>query len=362
MSTVSKRLITMFLGILFIFIAFVLKSGLLRPILAFMGIISLTYSNAIERPNKKLFLTLFAIIFFFFMVALDYLVVTSMKKEPIFAYSIVSTGKNKVYNAIGYRVWVCSDKDSSFKVDPLYKLGYYCSTQDITAESVNNLLPKISSDFNRYKDTYIKVTGRLSKVINSTELYMNTYNDDGEDILFDDDYILDVNFNMESLELSKYNIKDEITVVGKVTSKDNNKIRIIDSNFVTSSAFESNDDYNFDVNTNMYCQYDKVLWFETKNNIFYKSCINDLSINLSGGNYKLEAALKTGLISFEDLKDSAQGYLTNSKDKSVIYTFNNFKILECDPSTSRDVIIGKNEMTFDDGYCKSYIDFDEEGL
>ena len=355
MSKVSRRLISMFLGVILIVIAFILKTGYIRAILAFLGIISLTYSNTVERNNKKLFLTLFAIIFFFFMVALDYLVVGAFKREPIFSYNIVSIGKNKVYNAIGYRVWVCNgkDKDKVFKLDPLYKLGYYCSTQDMTADNINNALPKIINDFDRYKDNYIKITGRLSKIVNETELYMNTYKEINEQYVYDD-LLLDVNFNMPSLEMSKYKVDDELTIVGKVTSKDNNSVKIIDSNFVTVGSVESNEDYNFDVNTNIYCQYDKELWFETKDKIIYKSCINDIKLNISGGNYTFEAALKNGVITMEDLRMAAEGYLTNSKDNAVIYTFNNFKILECDPSNSKDVIIGRPEMSFDDGYCKTY--------
>lgn len=356
MSTVSKRLLTMFGGIILILIALILNSGIIRPIFIFIGIILLAISNSIERNNNKFFLPLFLIIFFFFMVAIDYLLVTSLKKEPIFTYSIVSTGKNKVYNAFGYRVWKCDDNENTFKVDPLYKLGYLCSTQDMTTESINNALPKIYSDFKRYKDNYIKVTGKLSKIVNNTEIYMNTYDDNGDDISFNDNYILDVHFNMANQEVSKYTINDEITIVGKVSAKEDNKIKIIDSNFVVVGVFEQNDDYDFDVNTNIYCQYDKELWFETKEKLFFKSCINSINLNISGGNYTLEAALKNGVVTLEDLKNSSLGYLTNSKDKSIIYTFNNFKILECDPSSSKDVIIGRPEMSFDDGYCKTYTD------
>ena len=355
MSTVSKRLMLMFGGIVFILLAFILNSGIIRAILMFLGIISLTISNSIERNNKKVFIPLFLLIFFFFMVATDYLLVTSLKKEPIFAYSVVSTGKDKVYNAIGYRVWVCNDKENTFKVDPLYKLGYLCSTQDMVAESINNVLPKIYSDFNRYKDSYIKITGKLTKIVNETEIYMNTYKEIDNEIVYDEDYELDVHFNMANQEVAKYNLNDEITIVGKVISKED-AIKIIDSNFVTVGVFESSDEYDFDVNTNIYCQYDKNLWFETKEKIYYKSCINSISLNISGGNYTIEAALKNGVVSLEDLKNSSLGYLTNSKDKSVIYTFNNFKILECDPSSSKDVIIGRNEMSFDDGYCKTHND------
>ena len=347
MSQVSRRLISMFTGIFLIIVSFILKGGIFRPILNFIGIILLTYSNACERSNKKLFLPLFGIIFFFFMVALDYLAVTTLKKEPIFAYSIVSTGNNKVYNAIGYRVWICDEKEKIFKVDPLYKLGYYCSTQDMTSESINNILPHI------FEDSYIKITGRLTKIVNTTEIYMNTYKEDSDTYLYDD-YILDVNFNVPSLEISKYNLNDDITIVGKVTSKTDNTIKIIDSNFVTIGSYETSETYNFDVNTNIYCQYDKELWFETKDKVFYKSCINNISLNIADGNYKLEAALNNGVITYEDIKNAAEGFLTNSKDKSVIYIFNNFKVLECDPTSSRDVIIGRTEMTFEDGYCKSY--------
>ena len=95
MSTVSKRLLTMFIGIILIVIAFILNSGVIRVILAVSGIVFLTISNSLERNNKKLFLSLFAIIFFCFLVSLDYLIVGAFKKSPIFSYSIIKTNTSQ---------------------------------------------------------------------------------------------------------------------------------------------------------------------------------------------------------------------------------------------------------------------------
>ena len=84
MSTVSKRLITLFIGIGLILIAFILNSGVIRVILAILGLAFLTISNSLERSNKKIFLVLFSIVFFCFLVSLDYLIVGAFKKHQYF--------------------------------------------------------------------------------------------------------------------------------------------------------------------------------------------------------------------------------------------------------------------------------------
>lgn len=358
MSDVSKRLTSLFFGVLFVVFGFVTKTIILRPILVVLGIILLTISNSIERNNKKIFIPLFFILFSLFIIALDYLIVGAFKKAPIFSYSIVKTADSTVYNAIGYRVWICNDKNNTFKVDNLYKLGYYCSSYNITAENIDNILPKLYNNFELYQDAYIKVTGRISSIISNQELYMQIYDEQ-----FDDDYVLDVQFNFSTEEITKHKILDEVTLIGKVASKEGNIIKIVDSNFMTKSDISnSNLSYKFDVNSNIYCAYDKELWFKLDNRVYYRSCINSIDINVNNESYDLSFALKNNIVSLDDLKDLSEGFLTNSKDESKIYIYNSFKILECNNSVNSEIILGKSSMSFDDGYCKATIVEGELGL
>lgn len=367
MKQVTLRLITLFIGIILIIISLLLNDfGCLRFILCLLGIISLTISNSIERNNKKVFIPLFAILFTLFMISTDYLFVCMFKKVPIFSYSIVTNNNNKVYNAIGYRVWICNDATYTFKVDPLYKLGYYCATKDMESVDVNNILPILNNNFDAYKDSYIKITGRINKIISSSELTMQTYVKSDNAYDYADDITIDYTFNIPSSEVSKHNVNDEVTIAGKVDSKtgEDNKvtIKIIDASFMTVNNTSEDTSYNFDVNENIYCQYDKELWFETDDHIYYKSCIDDLNLTILNNQYNLMYALKNHLITLNELKDEASGYLTNSKDNSVLYNYNNFKLLICDSSYSKDVIIGKTTMSFDDGYCKNLEDNESLGV
>src|SRR5574344_56490 len=164
MNSISKRFISLILGLILIFIAFILnKYECLRAILCILGIVLLTYSNSIERSHKKVFIPLFAFIFTCLMISTDYLMVCTLKHVPIFAYSIATTDNSTVYNALGYRVWKCSE-DNTLKVDPLYKLGYYCSISSMKSQDINNLLPVLINNFETYQDTYIKLTGKVTKV------------------------------------------------------------------------------------------------------------------------------------------------------------------------------------------------------
>ena len=358
MNNELKRLITMFLGLILIIVGFVINKEILRPILVLLGIISLTISNAIERNNKKVFIPLFAIIFFLLMVALDYLVVGAFKKTPIFSYSIVSTNKSTVYNAIGYRVWVCHNT-KDFKVDPLYKLGYYCSNKDITAESINNILPKIVDNFDLYKDAYMKINGKVSKIVSDKEFYMQVYDEIDNTLTFNNAYILDINFNYANEALKNYKELDDVTIVGKIDSFDGNMVKVIDSNFLTRTDNNNTDQYTFDVNSNIYCEYDKDMWFMNGNIAIYRSCINSLDVKLNDKLYDLSFAIKNNMMTLDELKDAAEGFLTNSKDASKIYIYNNFRMLECE---NTDIIIGKESLSFDNGYCNAYIRSDEKGV
>lgn len=348
MNKVNKRFITMAIGIILLVIALLMsKFNLIRFILCLLSIILLTYSNQLERSNKKVFIPLFVIIFFLFIVSLDYLVVGAFKKPPILSYSIVSTNYGSVYNAIGYRVWSCKDK--SFKVDTLYKQGFYCEKEAMSAESINNVLSSVYYNFDNYKDTYIKVIGRVSGVLDNNSFYMQMFKEENNLIKFDDTVKLYVEFDYANKDVSSLAVNSVVTVLGKIDRKDNNNIYMIDSSFTKESV--SSGDVIFGAETNVYCEYERQLWFQTSDNIFYKSCIEDVNLKINDNVYNLQNAIQNNLITLSEIMDEASGYQTQSKDNSKIYKFNDFNMLVCDPNVSRDVIIGRTEMGFSDGYC-----------
>ena len=348
MNKVNKRFISMAIGIVLLLIALLLsKFGLLRAILCILSIIILTYSNQLERTNKKVFIPVFVIIFSFFVIALDYLVVGALKKPPILAYSIVSSNNGTVYNAIGYRVWSC--KDNTFKVDPLYKQGYYCDKETMNAENINNVLSTIADNFNDYKDSYVKIIGRVSGIVDENSFYMQMFKEENNLIRFDDTVKLYVQFDYKNKDIAKLSVNSIVTVLGRIDRMDEDNIYMIDSSFNKESM--SSGDVVFGAETNVYCEYDKQLWFQTSDNIYYKSCIEDVNLKINNNVYNLQNAIQNNLITLDEIKDEAIGYQTQSKDGSRIYKFKDFNIMVCDPNISRDVIIGRTEMDFTDGYC-----------
>ena len=348
MNTVTKRFISMLIGVLLLAVALLMsKFNLIRAILCILSIIVLAYANQLERHNKKLFIPLFVIIFTFFVIALDYLVVASFKKSPIFSYNIVTTKYGTVYNAIGYRVWSCKNND--FKVDPLYKLGYYCEKESMTSENINNVLSTIVENFDNYKDSYVKIIGRVSKILDDKSFYMQMFREDNNIIKFDETTKLYVEFNYKNNDVAGLANNSIITVVGKIDRKEGNNIYMIDSTFTREAI--SSGDVLFGAETNIYCEYDKQLWFQTSDNIFYKSCIEDVNLKINDNIYNLQNAILNNLITLSEIEDEALGYQTQSKDNSRMYNFKDFKMLVCDPNVSKDIIVGRSEMDFSDGYC-----------
>ena len=99
------------------------------------------------------------------------------------------------------------------------------------------------------------------------------------------------------------------------------------------------------------CEYAKEYWFATSDNMYYRSCVKDISMKVNGIIYNLESALQNDIISLDEIKNEANAYLTQSKDNSKMYVYDYFKILVCDSSRSKDIIIGQTSMEFSDGYC-----------
>ena len=348
MSIVKKRIISLILGVIFLGIALILNSfNLVRAILAITSVILITYSMQLERDSKKIFIPLYVIVLTFFVIGVDYLNVAMFKRTPIITLSIVSNEHGTVYNAIGYRVWKCDDEQT--KLDPLYKIGYYCEASYMSAESINNVLPLIVSNFEHYKNNYVKIIGRVTKIESDTSFYMYAYSDKDNIVKYNQEYKLVVNFNYADNKISKLQENDIVTVIGKVENKNGNEVFLVDSRI--KDEITSQGDVTFDAENNIYCEYDKELWFQTDNNIFYRSCINDVNIRIDNREYNLLNAISNNVITLQQITEESQGYNTQSKDNSIMYVFKDFNILVCDPAYSRDVIVGRTTMSFEDGYC-----------
>ena len=348
MNVVTKRFISLIIGIILLVIGLLLnRFNMIRFFLCLVSIILLTYSSQLERDNKKLFIPLCAIFFFFFILSLDYLCVCTLKRIPIFSYSVVKNEEGTVYNSFGYRVWSC--KNNTFKVDPLYKVGYFCDVRNAREENINNVLSTVVNNFDEYKGTYVKIIGRVASVIDSKSFYMQSYKEENGIIKFDETNKLYVLFDVEDKTVSNLMSGSVITVSGKIERKEDSDIYMIDSKVVKENESAGK---LYVENDNGKCEYAKEYWFSTSTNTYYKSCIKDINMNINNNNYNLASALQNNIITLDEIKNEANAYLTQSKDNSKMYVYDYFKILVCDSSKNNDIIIGQTTMEFGDGYCK----------
>ena len=238
MSIVAKRFITLLIGILLLFIALLLnRLNIIRAIFVLISIILLTYSFSIERTNKKVFTPLFVILFFSFVTSLDYLNCVMFKHTPILAYSIVKVDAGTVYNALGYRVWNCTN--DTFKVDPMYKIGYYCKENTMTSESINNVLTSINDNFEDFQDNYVSVIGRVKEVVDNKTFIMQMFKDDDGIIKFNESINLYVEFNYEYKDLDSLNQNTLVVVLGKISKKEGNNIYMVDSKISKQSSIDN---------------------------------------------------------------------------------------------------------------------------
>lgn len=353
----KKSMIKLIIGLILIISAYFLNNlTILRQIMIIVGIIFISIVLTATREKKKLFFVIYIFILTSISLMSDYLVCKYFIKQPIFAYNIIKNDKVRVDNAFGYRVWQCLDTGKII-VDPLYKLGYFCNSDDIKEESINNVMSDLDNNYESYFNNFIKVKGRITKKVSATELELNSYTEENDVIKYDGNKVLKVMFNTVNKDIDNYLNNDEIILVGRIDNKyQSNNISYV---VMVDSAIILNNYEVFSVNVvkKNNCEADKEYYFGYGDYTFYKSCIN--SINIIGNESReLNYVMRTGKITLDSLLSKAYEVDSQSIDNSKLYLYNDYRIVVCD---NKDVIIGTEKLEIN-SYCHSYIDNEEKGV
>lgn len=347
------------LGLLLMLISYgVQRLKYYRIVLLILGFIifltSILFLFKKKITNTPLFI-FFSIIAVFLT---DSIIAITFSRIPIFSYNVVTSNNSKVYNAIGYRVWACEGKP--FKVDTLYKLGYYCDASDIEETDSNAFLSEIVDKYDDYKNKYVKINGKISRKegvnyiemqsYQSTEVSLNGY------VSFSDDITLRVVFKNGASELSSYDIYDNITVVGKIwylrEVADNKYIVYMDDSKIIN---EVNYD-NFEIITTNQdnCEYDQKILYKALDYNLYSSCLKNIIVKFDQNNvYELSSALSSGKININNILDKREN-LEQDSSSNELYIYKDFNIVKCSEEAGGDIIIGTNLLTLENAYCGIY--------
>ena len=160
------RILLLIIGLILLISAYALnKYNLLRTILLIIGLILLVVQSVLERNHKFIFAILFTLIYLGFAITIDYIVVKTFHKTPVLTINIMTTDNVKIYNSLGYRVWQCDTSKEEYIVDPLNKLGYFCSTDNMNTININVISKELVNNYKKYQNTFIKLDGKVSSII-----------------------------------------------------------------------------------------------------------------------------------------------------------------------------------------------------
>lgn len=358
------KLIIFIIGIILIFCSMIFNElNYLRIIINIIGIILLIVGTVYDDSSKLKLLPVFFFLYLVIAILIDSILVMNFKTIPVYSYNIITSNNSKVYNAIGYRVWDCEGKER--KVDRFYRLGYYCDVSNMEAIDSNAFLNNVVDNYDDYKNSYLKITGKISKKEANDYIEMQTYQSNAITlngyVNFSDSVTLRVIFNTREELLNNYDVYDSITVVGKIwyiKSTENKYVVYMDDSIIVDNNNFNN--YEVIITKNNNCQVDKKLLFAGGDYNIYSHCLSNVIVRFDENNiYELSSALSSGKIKLDDLLSKSLDVLINDNDGSNLYIFDKYSIIKCNEYTGSDVIIGDENLSFEDAYC-GIQDLDDE--
>ncbi len=309
--------------------------------------------------NKKKLLPLYALIYLIVFILLDSICVVTLHKIPVFTLSIVTKDNVRVHNALGYKVWQCNKNNSEeLVIEPFYRKGYACDIDDIDNVNINDLITSLNNNFDEYRNTYVKVTGKISKKDGQNYIEMQAYQENEESmngyVTFSETITLAIMFSENTEALDVYDIYDEITVVGLIKNMESidGKRTIYMYEAKLTSIINLNT-YTITATRSKKCKEDKKLIYETTEDKIYTYCLEDIIVKYNDDNleYELPSVLSSNKLDINTMIDNHDSKKTNKYNKNILYKYYTYNILVCDKETSKDVIIMSPKLDFDDVKC-----------
>ena len=336
----QKRLVIFWgIGLVFLLSPYFLNSyNILRLVSVIVGILLIVVSlQVIKKENIALGVVL-GLVLLLASYGVDYFLVKNRSRVPIYAYVVDSSKSISTYNSFSYRVYDCKDKRV---FDQGYKLNYACSSDDLKQVNVNELLSEASEKYKEYKNMFINITGKISKIIGNDSielaLYSKNENSLNGNVSFNLNYILDVKTNED---LSRYRIYDYINVVGRVSElkKTNEGYTIIlkDTVLIPSSLYK---EYSFEiVNSDK-----KELTNLVKDKNYYYYGINSVNVKYDSDNiYELSYLLTDNRFTWADLiKNVSYETIKDEEEQEIAkyYILDKFKLLDCN---DKKIVVNKS--------------------
>lgn len=347
----KRKIIMLLIGLLLIIIPFIINSyNVLRLISVLIGLILIEIALIINTKNKAWRIVIYPLLFISFVFAIDYGIVHLFNRVPIFANAVKSSKKVETYNSLFYRVYDCNNK---LIIDDLYLKEYQCSPKALDTTDVTSFLNNVIENYREYKDEFVKVEGKVSKVNGTYNLEMQGYTLTEDPIngyvLFSDNITLEVNFN-NILDLTNYKVYDSLTVIGRIDELlkkgEFYTLKLQDSIILQSDLYDT---FDISIIEKSKCENDKVEYAKTTDLTYYTSCLDNIFVKYDDENvYDLSYVLLDKKMTIESLLNKSVEKEKENGNK--LYKYEKFKVLVC--ANGKEVIIGNNDLKIDSPYCE----------
>ena len=159
----KKRLIWLLgLGLTLVIVPFIINVySIFRLISLIIGIILIMISFCLKKKRSIFLIILVPLIILVVSLGLDTLLVYKLRYVPIFSLQVKSNKDVKTYNSLFYRVYDCK-KD--LILDYGYNKNYACSNDLLETISVNKFLQDNKASFKEYKNKFVRINGKVSKI------------------------------------------------------------------------------------------------------------------------------------------------------------------------------------------------------
>ena len=304
--------------------------------------------------KKNLFKVILITISLFVLISIiDFFLIWIFNFNPLLGNKIKSSKNFITYSTSFYRVFECNDKKH---IDFLYQKSNYCEYKLLEEKDINSFSSEIVTSFNKYKNKFIVLSGKVSHKEGNNYIELKSFNNDENDIngnvIFNDNIIYKIKFN--SLKnIKNLKLYDNVKIVGRIDKIQKNEdiytIVIKDSYIPEIKLYN---DYKINIVEDKKCQKDKTNYIETKTNKYYTSCLSNIYVVFDDEEvYELSYVLKDEKIKLEDLLKDYNEIKEKEEDKVInkLYVFEDYKILLC--GNNNNIIIGNEKLDLENNYC-----------
>lgn len=309
------------------------KYSIYKLFLLIIGIILLDIYVFLNKKNKLNYAIFLPIMLLIITYGIDYIKTAVFKISPIFVLENKINEKVSIYNSLLYRVYKCNQE---YILDNLNYNGYVCDSHLLNNNDINILLSEPLESYQKYQNDFIKVTGKISKIIGNSSIDLKTYIKDENNNL--NGYVKfyetsNLKIILKGLDVTNYHIYDYITVIGLVSNynKDKSEIILTNPKIVENNLYTN---YDFQIIESVTC--DNSLKEYTEN--LYTYCTEDIYLDFGVDKYELSYVLKDKKITIEQLIEKSEH---EELENGILYKLDKINILSC--NNEKNIVLKDNE-------------------